>query len=190
MSRFYINDGVRPGRRAPTAEYAKWSPGVGSCVLNEAQAIARGLKLTATIGEPVDLVTWADGPMTSDTNSRGVVIHDGAGFNFRPGWYAFDRNPSTSFCGGFAGTWLYHYAGFCFNSPVIVTSVTVTHGNTWGYYQYSLDGVNWTGYVEINNGTPTTVNPTKVPARYHRVTTPGAGNYSVINEIIFSGFPT
>lgn len=49
MSRFYINDGNRPGRRTPVVDYATSASGLGSEVMNEAQAIARGRKLTATL---------------------------------------------------------------------------------------------------------------------------------------------
>jgi len=48
MSRFYISDGARPGRRTPASDYATKPSGVGSDILNEAQAIARGRKLAAT----------------------------------------------------------------------------------------------------------------------------------------------
>jgi len=47
MPRFYISDGARPGRRTPRIEYAT-KAGVGSDILNEAQAIARGRKLVPT----------------------------------------------------------------------------------------------------------------------------------------------
>lgn len=50
MPRFYISDGARPGRRTPATEYATKAAGVGSDVLNEAQAIARGRKLAPTMG--------------------------------------------------------------------------------------------------------------------------------------------
>jgi len=50
MSRFYISDGARPGRRSPVLDYATRVNGVGSDILNEAQAIARGRKLTPTMG--------------------------------------------------------------------------------------------------------------------------------------------
>lgn len=58
MPRFYINDGVRPGRRSPATDYATKIPGVGSDVLNEAQAIARGRKLTPTAGAVTGYTDW------------------------------------------------------------------------------------------------------------------------------------
>lgn len=58
MSRFYINDGNRPGRRSPAVEYATRAPGVGSDVLNEAQAIARGRKLTPTEAAVSGFTDW------------------------------------------------------------------------------------------------------------------------------------
>jgi len=48
MSRFYISDSSHPGSRIPVAEHRGSPRGVGSEVMNEAQAIARGRKLTAT----------------------------------------------------------------------------------------------------------------------------------------------
>jgi hypothetical protein len=50
MPRFYISDGARPGRRTPSIDYGTKAPSVGSDILNEAQAIARGRKLTPTQG--------------------------------------------------------------------------------------------------------------------------------------------
>lgn len=48
MPRFYITDGARSGLRVPVDQYAQHS-GRQSDVLNEAQAIARGRKLAATL---------------------------------------------------------------------------------------------------------------------------------------------
>lgn len=58
MSRFYISDGVRPGRRSPSVEYAVKQNGVGSEVMNEAQAIARGRKLEATQSAVASFRYW------------------------------------------------------------------------------------------------------------------------------------
>lgn len=58
MPRFYINDGHVPGVRCPRGEYATHS-GRTSDVLNEAQAIARGRKLTPTDG-PLVFVNGPD----------------------------------------------------------------------------------------------------------------------------------
>lgn len=57
MPRFYISDGHIPGVRCPAGEYAQHG-GRRSDILNEAQAIARGRKLTATEGP----IVWINGP--------------------------------------------------------------------------------------------------------------------------------
>jgi hypothetical protein len=58
MPRFYISDSAVPGVRCPAGEYATKS-GRQSDVLNEAQAIARGRKLTITDG-PVIFINGPD----------------------------------------------------------------------------------------------------------------------------------
>lgn len=58
MPRFYISDGNIPGVRCPVGEYATKS-GRQSDILNEAQAIQRGRKLTLTEG-PIVFVNGPD----------------------------------------------------------------------------------------------------------------------------------
>lgn len=65
MPRFYISDGARSGLRVPLNEYAQHS-GRQSDVLNEAQAIARGRKLTPT--EAPAVVLSRLGPILTATD--------------------------------------------------------------------------------------------------------------------------
>lgn len=89
MSRFYINDGNRPGRRTPAADYAAKIPSVGSEVLNEALAVARGRIPQPDVVNSARFVKIAfntfTGAARNDINPFRIRVLTSAGVNVSQG---------------------------------------------------------------------------------------------------------
>lgn len=89
MSRFYISDGNRPGRRTPAADYAAKIPSVGSEVLNEALAVARGRILQPDVVNSARFVKIVfntfTGAARDDINPFRIRVLTSAGVNVSQG---------------------------------------------------------------------------------------------------------
>jgi len=188
MSRFYISDGARPGRRSPSAEYATKVPGVGSDVLNEAQAIARGRKLTPTLGEAFLLT-----PTNLSVVTANVIWGNQYGNPFEA-FRVFDGNTSSTwFSYDAANTWV----GYDFGVGVQKTvSKYKIHGNgshfngAYWLLESSNNGTDWT-LVDTsppfyNGWNERTGYGTPAPARYWRVRSIDGSSVSIANREVGS----
>jgi len=143
MPRFYISDGHAPGLRCPNGEYATRS-GRTSDVLNEAQAIMRGRKLTPT--EAPVVVLSRLGPILTATDFTKVDSdndRDGA-------WTVFSDAPYAD-----AGNGANHTGNYWYPNVLVgigaPTQIWVDLGaqHSIHYYDASANAIQW--YLEGSN---------------------------------------